>query len=498
MNIKIVIYTIISLIISFLLVTFDFTNLSKEPKQVYRVYLKGKSLGLISSKKDLEEYIDEKQQSIKKKYKVDNVYVPDELDIVKEVTFANNMLTTKQIYQKIQNMESFTIDGYEVTIKGITKQNNEGKKIKQPTKNIYMLDDKVFKEAVKKTVQAFITKEKYEIYKNDEQEEIKDTGTIIENLYIKNKISIKKKRIPVDQKIYLSSEELTKFLLFGTTKDQEKYIVKNGDTIEEIAFNNKMSTEEILVANTNFKDKNSLLYEGQEITIGILQPQFDLVEEDHTVSDVEVNYETETKYDNSKYVGYTMVEQSGIKGKNRVTQKIQKVNGETMTIVTVKTEELSKAVKEIVVKGGKQSSYESYYGSGYGAAVATKGEWGWPATCSTISSPFGYRWGVLHDGTDIAGCGYGSNIFAAQAGTVETVSYNGINGKYIIINHHNGYYSYYGHLSSQSVKVGQTVSKGQVIGTMGKTGFATGVHVHFAIWSGFPYRGKVLNAMNFY
>lgn len=498
MNIKIVIYTIISLIISFLLVTFDFTNLSKEPKQVYRVYLKGKSLGLISSKKDLEEYIDEKQQSIKKKYKVDNVYVPDELDIVKEVTFANNMLTTKQIYQKIQNMESFTIDGYEVTIKGITKQNNEGKKIKQPTKNIYMLDDKVFKEAVKKTVQAFITKEKYEIYKNDEQEEIKDTGTIIENLYIKNKISIKKKRIPVDQKIYLSSEELTKFLLFGTTKDQEKYIVKNGDTIEEIAFNNKMSTEEILVANTNFKDKNSLLYAGQEITIGILQPQFDLVEEDHTVSDVEVNYETETKYDNSKYVGYTMVEQSGIKGKNRVTQKIQKVNGETMTIVTVKTEELSKAVKEIVVKGGKQSSYESYYGSGYGAAVATKGEWGWPATCSTISSPFGYRWGVLHDGTDIAGCGYGSNIFAAQAGTVETVSYNGINGKYIIINHHNGYYSYYGHLSSQSVKVGQTVSKGQVIGTMGKTGFATGVHVHFAIWSGFPYRGKVLNAMNFY
>ncbi len=498
MNIKIVIYTIISLIISFLLVTFDFTNLSKEPKQVYRVYLKGKSLGLISSKKDLEEYIDKKQQSIKEKYKVDNVYVPDELDIVKEVTFANNILTTKKIYQKIQNMESFTIDGYEVTIKGITKQNNEGKKIKQPTKNIYMLDDKVFKEAVKKTVQAFITKEKYEVYKNDEQEEIKDTGTIIENLYIKNKISIKKKRIPVDQKIYLSSEELTKFLLFGTTKDQEKYIVKSGDTIEEIAFNNKMSTEEILVANTNFKDKNSLLYAGQAITIGILQPQFDLVEEDHSVSDVEVNYETETKYDNSKYVGYTMVEQSGIKGKNRVTQKIQKVNGETMTIVTVKTEELSKAVKEIVVKGGKQSSYESYYGSGYGAAVATKGEWGWPATCSTISSPFGYRWGVLHDGTDIAGCGYGSNIFAAQAGTVETVSYNEINGKYIIINHHNGYYSYYGHLSSQSVKVGQTVSKGQVIGTMGKTGFATGVHVHFAIWSGFPYRGKVLNAMNFY
>ena len=481
MNSKVMIYIVISLFISMFLIIIDSSFHHKEPNEAYRVYLKGKSLGLISSKDDLEKYIDKEQQHIKKKYKVDKVYVPDELDIIKEITFDEKISTTKSIYEKIKDISPFTIEGYEVTIKGLTKKNSDGKEIKGKTNNIYMLDDKVFKTAVENTVKSFITKEKYDIYKNDAQKEIKETGSIIENIYIKNKISIKKKQIPVDQKIYQDDENLTKFLLFGTTKDQQKYTVKDGDTIEDVAFNNKISTEEFLVANTSFKDKNSLLYSGQKVTIGILQPQFDLIEEDHTVTDVEVNYTTETKYDHSKSVGYTAVEQAGVKGKNRVTQKIQKVNGETTNIVTVKTEQLSAAVKEIVVKGGKQSSYgNDYYGSGYGAAVATKG---WPASCSTVSSPFGYRWGVLHDGTDIAGCGYGSNIFAAKDGTVVTVSYKYDNGKYIIIDHHNGYFSLYAHLASQSVRQGQHVSKG---------------HLHFSMWRGYPYRGKVYNAMSFY
>ena len=117
----------------------------------------------------------------------------------------------------------------------------------------------------------------------------------------------------------------------------------------------------------------------------------------------------------------------------------------------------------------------------------------------SVSSPFGYRWGVLHDGTDIAGCGFGSNIFASQAGTVEKVSYKYDNGQYIIINHHNGFYSLYAHLSAQSVREGQQVTKGQVIGAMGRTGAATGVHLHYSIWTGYPYYGgRALNAMSFY
>ena len=93
--------------------------------------------------------------------------------------------------------------------------------------------------------------------------------------------------------------------MFGTTEDQQKYTVQDGDTIEEIAFNNKISTEEFLIANPSFSSANSLLYSGQEVTLGVLKPQFRVVEVDHVVFDEETNYQTETEYDNTKEVGYS-------------------------------------------------------------------------------------------------------------------------------------------------------------------------------------------------
>ena len=284
---------------------------------------------------------------------------------------------------------------------------------------------------------------------------------------------------------------------FADLKDYyEKYTVKEGDTISQISLNNKIATEEFLIANPEFTSENTLLYPGQEVTIGILKPQFRVVEEDHVVQDQETNYQTETQYDNSKEIGYSKVKQKGVKGVTRYTQKIKKVNGETISVANVSDEEIKKPVNEIIVKGGKKSSY-----TGYGTVVATPGEWGWPATCSSVSSPFGYRWGTLHDAIDIAGCGYGSNIFAAKDGVVVQSSYKYDNGEYVTIDHGNGYYSLYAHLVSGSrrVRVGDYVVKGQVIGSMGMTGAATGVHVHFAIWRGYPYRGGTpLNPLAFY
>ena len=284
--------------------------------------------------------------------------------------------------------------------------------------------------------------------------------------------------------------------MFGTTEPQQTYTVQAGDTIEQISFNNKISTEEFLIANPDFTSANTLLYAGQVVTLGILKPQFRVVEEDHVVLDEETNYQTETQYDNNKEVGYSEVKQAGVKGVTRVTQKVQKVNGETVSVARVSSEVLKEPVNEIIVKGGKKSSY-----SGYGEAVTTAGEWGWPATCSSVSSPFGYRWGTLHDAIDIAGCGYGSNIFAAKDGIVVQSSYKYDNGEFVTIDHGNGYYSLYAHMVSGSrrVKVGDYVVKGQVIGSMGRTGAATGVHLHYAIWRGFPYRGgRPLNPLAFY
>ena len=470
---------------------------ASSPRTLYRVYLKGKSIGLIESKTELENYIDKKQNQIKEKFDVDKVYLPQDLDIVKETTFDNNISSVEKIYKKIENISPFTIRGYEITITGVDSESEDGKKIKGKKQKVYVLDKKVFEDAVDSIVHSFVSEKDYNNYANDTQEEIKDTGKIIERIYIDNKITIKKDNIPVDKTIYQDTNTLTRYLMFGTTEDQKKYTVKDGDTIEEIAFNNKISTEEFLIANPSFSSANSLLYSGQEVTLGVLKPQFRVVEVDHVVFDEETNYQTKTEYDNTKEVGYSQIKQKGVKGVTRITQKVQKVNGETVSVAKVGSGEvLKEPIDEIIVRGGKKSSY-----IGYGSAVATAGQWGWPATCSSVSSGFGYRWGTLHDAIDIAGCGYGSNIFAAQDGTVVQSGYKYDNGEFVTINHHNGYYTMYAHMVSGSrrVRVGDYVVKGQVIGSMGRTGAATGVHLHFAIWRGYPYRGgSPLNPLAFY
>ena len=470
---------------------------NKEPETLYRVYLKGESIGLIKSKEALEDYIDKRQNQIKEKFGVNKVYLPEDLDIEKEITFDDDVSSIKEIYKKIENISPFTIKGYEITIGAVDSQAVDGTEIKGKKQKIYVLDKKIFEEAVDNIVHSFVSEEDYENYANGTQEEIKDVGKVIESISIENKLTIKRANIPVDETIYQDTGTLSKYLMFGTTEDQQKYTVQQGDTIEAIAFNNKISTEEFMIANPSFTSTNSLLYPGQEVTLGILKPQFRVVEVDHVVFDEETNYQTETQYDNTKEVGYSEIKQHGEKGVTRITQKIQKVNGATVNVAAVGTGEvLKEPVNEIIVRGGKKTSYV-----GYGTAVATRGQWGWPATCSSISSPFGYRWGVLHDGTDIAGCGYGSNIFAALDGTVVQSGYKYDNGEFITIDHHNGYYSMYAHMVSGSrrVKVGDYVVKGQVIGSMGRTGAATGVHLHFSIWNGYPYRGgRALNAMSFY
>lgn len=141
---------------------------------------------------------------------------------------------------------------------------------------------------------------------------------------------------------------------------------------------------------------------------------------------------------------------------------------------------------------------------------AADDKWGWPTDSNyVITSYYGYRWGRLHDAIDISGPGYGSNIYAVNNGVVTTVkggctsgytSCNGRAGNYIVIKHNrDNYYTIYMHLKSINVSVGEIVSKGQVIGTMGNTGNVVpvptssrpynGTHLHFGLYVGEPYKG---------
>jgi murein DD-endopeptidase MepM/ murein hydrolase activator NlpD len=103
----------------------------------------------------------------------------------------------------------------------------------------------------------------------------------------------------------------------------------------------------------------------------------------------------------------------------------------------------------------------------------------WPVNAA-ITSPFGWRWGRMHEGVDL-GAAYGTPIAAAAAGVVIYAGWEGGYGNLTVIDHGGGLATAYGHQSRIAVSVGQSVSQGETIGFVGSTGHSTGPHLHFEV-----------------
>jgi len=111
----------------------------------------------------------------------------------------------------------------------------------------------------------------------------------------------------------------------------------------------------------------------------------------------------------------------------------------------------------------------------------------WP-TNGTITSFFGYRRDPFnpsrrhfHNGIDIKG-NMGTPVRAAMAGRVSRVGFDPVLGNFVIINHHSGYRTLYGHLSVIRTRTGAYVGQGERIGDVGNSGLSTGPHLHFTVY----------------
>ncbi len=103
-----------------------------------------------------------------------------------------------------------------------------------------------------------------------------------------------------------------------------------------------------------------------------------------------------------------------------------------------------------------------------------------PLNKPMISSPFGWRWGRPHQGTDFA-APMRTPVHAAESGQVEFAGWKGGYGQFIVIDHGKGIKTHYAHLSGIGVKAGQSVNRGDLIGRVGNTGYSTGPHLHFEV-----------------
>ena len=112
-----------------------------------------------------------------------------------------------------------------------------------------------------------------------------------------------------------------------------------------------------------------------------------------------------------------------------------------------------------------------------------------------LGSPFGYRWGRMHEGIDIEGWAH-TAVHATLAGRVARVgwlpNYEGY-GLVVKLRHERGIATMYAHLARAFVHRGERVAEGQLIGRAGCTGSCTGVHLHFQVWV----NGKLTDPLRF-
>jgi len=111
----------------------------------------------------------------------------------------------------------------------------------------------------------------------------------------------------------------------------------------------------------------------------------------------------------------------------------------------------------------------------------------WPVS-NTLTSYYGWRPDPFnrsrrqfHNGIDIRGS-VGTPVRAAMAGRVSRAGWDRVLGNYVLINHHSGYRTLYGHLNAIRTRTGAYVNQGERIGDVGNTGQSTGAHLHFMVY----------------
>ncbi len=331
-----------------------------------------------------------------------------------------------------------------------------------------------------------------------EQETILDE---LEQIMEDNKIGARNERVEFIKKIgvkyglYPVESIITPqdmYQLIHNYEDQEQvYTVAEGDTPTGIA--DKVGVEYYRIKEMN-PDIEEALHIGDQVLVAVARPFLSVKNTFTSVYTEEYPFDVEEIETNTFDRNYREVTQEGENGIQEVTAEITTINGlEADRVVIGKPKIIKEAVNKKVIVGTNNPQRPSGGSSALdmtGSSSAPKSSgFIWPTAGGKATT---YR-NHSGNGVDIARPS-GTPIYAAMSGTVVLVKsgYTGY-GYHIKIDHDNGFSTLYAHCSSLNVVPGQKVSQGQVIGAIGRTGWATGNHLHFEI----IYNGRYQYPVNY-
>ncbi len=272
---------------------------------------------------------------------------------------------------------------------------------------------------------------------------------------------------------------------------KKEYTVQEGDVLGTIARDLDMTLSALRAMNPSLK--NDTIYAGQKLTVQRPQP-FLRVKVVRTIKYTEkIDYSIEKEYDDTKLVTYEKVKVKGVEGSQDVTAEVTYVDGVEQGRTILSIDVTKQPITKVVVVGTKKV-YNSSGGTVTVGDGVTTGSMLWPVPiCHNMSR----GWKSGHYALDI--CNGPVSVknqpfIAADGGTVVFAGWNtGGYGYLVQIQHANGLQTWYAHCSSLNVVTGQKVTRGQVLGRIGTTGWSTGYHLHFEVRK----NGRRVNPLNY-
>jgi murein DD-endopeptidase MepM/ murein hydrolase activator NlpD len=420
--------------------------------EVYHVLVDGKDIGIVSDKKLIDSYVQDKREALQKDFP--NVQMVLSTD---GVTFES-----ERAFKKPANNDAVL-----AALDKLLVPQAVGVELKVDGKLIAIVKDQATADQILDQIKSkFVPKPKEAgqvgVLSADRSKDDQATGnsTLEKVEFVQN---VETNEVPINPSDLMSPDDVLKKLQTGDVTPT-KYTVQKGDCVSCIAKKFGISKQFIYQKNPWIYD--DMIKVGDQLDLTVLKPPLNVKTVETVVENQEVQYDTDYVKDDTLRDGVIQTISPGKNGLKKVTFEVTKIDGQ-MVSEDVKGEEMIQP--PVTAKAKKGTKVVLGEGSG---------KFAWPVLNPTVTSPFGMRWGKLHKGIDIVG---NTNILAADNGKVVEAGYKDDYGNYVIINHQNGYETLYGHLSKITTSTGKIVEKGEKIGIMGATGDAEGVHLHFEI-----------------
>jgi len=413
-----------------IIATIIISTLSVYSTQAYKVSIDNEAVGIVKAEAEVQSIVEDIKKEAESEYGT-------QIDSTSEISFEKVVLAGKNteedvLRKRIEEKLDLKMKVYAINVDG---------------KDIAAFKDESSAQEVLNRIK--------EPYKAEEEK-----GAVIG--FLEN-VSIVERETPLQETDNVEDVFNNIFLKSEQTKT---YVVQEGDTVSEIAEQYGLKLAEVQKANPDLNlDRISI---GQELNLMVPRYIINVTTKVYETYEEPVPYEVEYEETADLYKGDTKVKVAGVEGRKLVKAEIVSVNGIKEEVNVVEENIIEEPKKALVLKGTKARPRTMATGS---FSNPTRG---------SLTSRFGQRWSRQHEGIDI-GASAGSPIKAADGGKVIFAGWKGTYGNLVIINHENGYTTYYGHCSSIKVKYGQRVAKGDVIATVGSTGRSTGPHLHFEV-----------------